>query len=281
MNEIIERFKNLDLEKASEKDVLNIFDKLRFLPAPITDYHEGKIIHRARRISKGQTVNLNSELSYTPEQFNNSFQRASTPRQTMFYGAVIPEIRGEIEVPNERIIGACEISDFLRNIDSPDGEETIVFGKWRVKETISLLSIIDPATELNKIAFFKEMTEGYHKFLEHINDEKNNAILFQEFISSEFSKPKINSERDYLISALLTERVINQCDGVIYPSVRADYKGLCVSIKPETVDEKMELIEVLECSVIKKNGAVKITNLRYAEVNPEESEFELKEINAI
>ncbi len=281
MKQIINDFKNLDLGNVSEKEVSDIFNRLTSLPVPITDYHKGKIIHRARIIKDNQTVKLNTELSYVPKKFNTSFQRASTPRQTMFYGAVVPQIQSDDEISNARIIGACEVSDFLRNSNCPDGKQKIVFGNWVVKETISLLSIIDPAIETNKINFFKEITENYHKFLEQGNEDKENTVLFQEYISAEFSKLDIKSQKDYLISALFTELVIDQCDGVIYPSVRADYNGLCVSIKPEAVDNKMELISVLECLVVKKEGKVNIINLRFGEVASGETQFELKKIKNI
>jgi len=197
----------------------------------------------------------------------------------MFYGAVIPEIDGEDELKSERIIGACETSDLLRDANSPDGEEIIVFGKWRVKNKTSLVSIINPEIENNKIRFFQKMTKDYHLFLENNKDKKEDALLLQSFLSSEFAKSDIGGEYDYLITSMFTEEIIKHLDGVIYPSVRADYNGLCLALKPETANENLELIAVLECSVTKKGNEVKVENLRYTD-KIENGKFELKEIKA-
>lgn len=280
MKEHIEAFKKLDLKTNPVKEIENIISQIGALPVAITDFDKSKIIHRARPIKKGENLTSADQLSFTPKELNSEYRRASTPEQTMFYGAVIPEIIGEKEINLERIIGACETSKFLRDANSPDGEEIIVFGKWRVKDKISLLSIINPEIEKNKISFFQEMTNNYHLFLESIKEKKESAELFQSFLSSEFAKLVIKGqEYDYLITSKFTEEIIKHCDGVIYPSVQADYNGLCVAIKPETANANLELVEVSECLITKRNNQVTIQNLRYTDkiVN---GKFELKEINA-
>lgn len=279
MKDIIDAFKKLDLSTSPIKEVEEIISRIGQLPVAITDFDSGKIIHRARKIKKGENLTSVEQLSFTPNKHNTTYQRASTPQQTMFYGAVIPEVEGENEISLERIVGACETSNFLRDTNAPDGEEIIVFGKWRVKKKTSLLSIINPEIESNKIAFFQEMTKNYHSFLEKNKDKKEDAELFQSFLSSEFAKSNIRGQYDYLITSKFTETIIKHLDGVIYPSVRADYNGLCVAIKPETANENLELVAVLECSVTKKGNEVKVENLRYTD-KIEDGQFELKPINA-
>ncbi|WP_062129012.1 hypothetical protein [Geofilum rubicundum] len=275
MKDLITKLRSLELETFPTREIEEIISKFGALPVAVTDYDKGKIIHRARQINKGQVLSENHELSFTPDKFNSKYQRASTPEQTMFYGAVIPEIKGQGELTTERIIGACEVSNLLRDPNTEDGEEIIIFGKWCVKEKITLLSIISPDMEKNKINFFQEMTRDYHLYLEQLGEQKEDAIAFQEYMSSEFAKIDIRGEYDYLISAKLTENAIRNCDGVIYPSVRADYNGLCVAIKPKSATEKLELISVLECSISKKNKNVRITNLRFTDkIN--NGKFELK-----
>lgn len=279
MKEIIDAFEKLDLSTTPKKEIDEIISRIKLLPAAITDFDSGKIIHRARKIKKGENLSTVEQLSYTPSEFNTTYQRASTPEQTMFYGAVIPEVEGENEINLERIIGACETSSFLRDTNSPDGEEIIVFGKWRVKQKTSLFSIINPEIENNQIEFFKEMTMNYHSFLDANKDKIEDAELFQTFLSSEFAKSNIRGEFDYLISSKFTEFVVKHLAGVIYPSVRADYNGLCVAIKPEIADENLELVAVLECSVTKKGNEVQVESLRFTD-KIENGKFNLKEINA-
>lgn len=276
MKSLIEKLKDLDLESEPVKEIEEIISGFGYLPVILTDYHEGKIIHRARCINKGDNIVNASQLSFTPTKLNTRYQRASTPEQTMFYGALIPEINIEGEISNERLIGACEASKFLRDYDAPDGEEIIVFGKWIVRNKISLLTIINPEIESNNINFFKKMTSKYHVFLETYPDKREDAELFQSFMSSEFAKSDIKGDFDYLITAKFTERIIEHYDGVVYPSVRAEFNGLCVAINPEIVNENLELIGVLECKISKLGNKVNIQNLRYANevVN---GEFELRD----
>ncbi|WP_320017805.1 hypothetical protein [Labilibaculum manganireducens] len=277
MEDTINELKAYKLETFPVEEIKASIFKFGKVPVAVTDYDAGKIIHRARPIKKGINLTEDHELSFTPEEYNTKYQRASTPEQTMFYGAVVPEIEGEGEITSERIIGASEVSDFLRNPESEDGEEIIVFGKWLVKEKITLLSIINPEVQNNKIKFFQDMTKDYHTFLNSIGEKKKDAIAFQEYMSSEFSKSEILGEHDYLITAKFTENLIEKCDGVIYPSVRADYNGLCVAIKPESAKTKLELIEVLECSLIKKDKSIKLTNLRHTD-KVEDGKFKLIEL---
>lgn len=274
MKDVIERLKSLDLESEPVSDIEEIISSLGYLPAAIYDFHKGKIVHRARCISGDENIIDASQLSFTPTEFNTRYQRASTPEQTMFYGAVIPEFEDKLQI--ERLVGACEASELLRNPNAPDGEEIIVFGEWIVKEKISLLSIINPETESNSINFFKEMTAGYHAFLDKYPSIKENAKLFQSYMSSEFAKSEIRGDFDYLITAKLTEQIIRHCDGVVYPSVRAEYNGLCVAISPEIVDKNLELVGVLECRITKVGNYVNIENLRSAD-EVVDGKFELQD----
>lgn len=65
--------------------------------------HEGKSIIRARPNEPNETFKTVSELSYKPAKFNTTFQRASTPNTTMFYGCVVPENIAEGELDNARV----------------------------------------------------------------------------------------------------------------------------------------------------------------------------------
>jgi hypothetical protein len=97
------------------------------------------------------------------------------------------------------------------------------------------------------------------------------------FLSDEFSKfVGENEDYKYLISSTFAQKCAqNGFDGVLYPSVRTMGLGLNVAIKPSSVDEKMELISVLDCKVFKRQKKVIMNNLAFCDVSEGNENFEL------
>src|SRR5690606_23759634 len=118
----------------------------------ITDYHEtsgnqySKEIERAVNNTKEESeFSSVARISYKPAKYNSNYLRASTPKNTMFYGSVISEDDFDQEdIKFARIVGATEISSLMRNSDVIEGWSRITFGTWEVIEPISLATIIDP-----------------------------------------------------------------------------------------------------------------------------------------
>src|SRR5690606_9197633 len=92
--EIIQKLKNLDLSKLPENEIESLVKQLFSIPIPIvtTDYRNPKEFERAVNNTKDEPIfNSKNRISYKPAQYNDTFQRASTPKTTMFYASVIPE----------------------------------------------------------------------------------------------------------------------------------------------------------------------------------------------
>lgn len=64
MKKIIEAFKMLDLKTTPIKEIEEVISKIGALPVAITDFDNGKIIHRARRIKKGENLTSVEQLSF-------------------------------------------------------------------------------------------------------------------------------------------------------------------------------------------------------------------------
>ena len=242
-----------------------------------SDYRPPKVIERAVNNSEDEPeFNTVSRISYKPAKFNAEYQRASTPNNTMFYGAVVPEKTSDKEITNARITGAFEVAELIRNRELKNGESDITFGKWLVQDQISLATIFDPTLDY-KIDYINEVKEDYLKNINSAPKEiKEKSLRYLKYLASEFSKPvKKGENHEYLISAILTEILVNSgFDGVLYPSVQTAGVGLCVAIHPRLMD-KLSLFRAIQCKIIKTDGNIKIENEKFCEIELNASEFKL------
>ena len=89
--------------------------------------------------------------------------------------------------------------------------------------------------------------------------------LISNFIASEFKKSKISSDSDYLISAIFSDVMVSKgFDGILYPSVRTEGKGINVALTPSAVEKKMKLELAGICIIYKNKDIVVIDNLKNA-----------------
>lgn len=276
--DIVERIRHLDLSKNNSDQIRELLVVLlQGLPVVTTDFNYPKIIERAVcNTDEEPLFSKVSRISYKPEKFNNTYMRASTPHNTMFYGSVIPEDElSDSEISYARITGAFEIIDFLRA--NMDGTSLITFGKWQVKNKISVISIFDPKIEYN-INYVNRIRDFYNnQDISPENKEKRDYIL--AFLSSEFSK-RVESEQDYnyKISAIFTELAVkNGTDGVLYPSVQSGGYGLCLALHPRVMSRLLP-IGVLQCELIKNGLSVKLINKKHCDIVTGSEDFILEDV---
>lgn len=273
--QIIDRLRELDLTIFPEEEIRELLKMLPPIPIITTDYVKGKTFERAVNNTDENSFTTKGRISYKPSEFNTNYQRASTPNNTMFYAAVIPEEDlTEEEICYARIIGAYEVVDLLR--ENTDGERNVTFGKWVVTDTISVVTIFNPNTNyhvnyINKIRDFYNSQE-----IENNEVVKRDEVL--EFLASEFSKDSNNQNHNYLISAIMTELITsNGVDGILYPSVQTYGYGLCLALHPRVM-ERLRLDKVLQCKIIKNGNSVKILNEKFCKVEEGLDTYELKDI---
>ena len=276
MHELIEKFKKLKLEDYPEDLIKNLITEIGKIPIMRSEYHENKIIYRARpNDNEDDDFSNISDLSYKPEKYNNSYQRASTPNRTMFYGALIPEdAREDLNeniIKDERAIGAFEVVKFLRDLKIKEGEKVISYGVWRVKSTISTLSIIQSDFSKLKVNWLKTVATNFYNRLENHPDFKEKTLIIQDFLAREFSKHVAEGEDyNYMISGLFSHKACELgVDGILYPSVKMKGRGLNIALTPECVDSKLSLVGAIKCKVYKKCGRIILNNLKQGRIDEE------------
>jgi len=169
----------------------------------------------------------------------------------MFYGSIKPEKNKKNEIIHPYVITAWEISPFLRNPDE-FGELKITFGRWEITKEIKVATIVFEEEFLGRTALSEELNRGFTEFIEKHPEFKSGTKKWNNFIAGEFSKFDIKSEFDYLISSTYTEFMLNKgFDGVLYPSVRAEGRGFNIALKPEIIENALELSIVAETTCYK------------------------------
>lgn len=274
---ILDKLANLDLSNYPLDEAKSLIRQIGKFGAIVETLHEGKIIMRARPNYGDEKFTSKCHLTYKPQQFNKTFQRASTPNRTMFYGTSIPEKLEKGELDNHRVVGVLESLSWLRD-KTTKGYQKITFGKWVVKKDINLIALVHHEAFYKESSLTREIVEFFKSFIEKHPEEKDTTIAIMDFFAKEFAKDIKHGEPDfkYLISAAFAENMVDMgLDGVFYPSVRVNGQGFNVAIKPEIADNNLELVAVGECSIYKYYEQSFVDNEAGLELFSNQTNFEL------
>lgn len=215
--------------------------------------HKGFDIYRARPNDDEDTsFTSRSQLSYKPQKYNSTFQRASTPSKTMFYGSLLPTEFGEDDINNARATSCFEASrTFRQNLLLSN--EKITFGRWQVQKDINVMLILpNEVNSESKDTFVGFMNSELSNYLQTKPEIIARTKIVNKYFGDIFSNQNIRHDFDYIVSALYTEKIVNAgFDGIIYPSVKAQGKGYNICLTPECIDEKMSLIAAGECRILR------------------------------
>ena len=267
-SEIIEKLETIDLKSYPKEEIIALISKFGKVGAIITTLHEGKRIIRARINEDNKHFKSVSELSYKPQKYNTTYQRASTPQKTMFYGSIVPEILGKTEPETARITTLYELSEFVRAIDTV-GTQRITYSVWAVCKDVELVSLIHYKNFERPTELLKKLQVDYEIFISQFPELKQISLDITKFLGEQFAKP-VNSSNDYnyMISAIYSEMIINfGFDGVLYPSVKLAGEGINIAIKPEIIGEKVKFVHAGECTIYKNKKEVFVGNDTYAIVD--------------
>lgn len=282
IDELIKQFRDIDLTSYPERDIRDLFNKLGPIAGINVTYHKGKVVTRARPNYDGEEFRQKQEFSFKPQKHNTTYQRASTPRKTMFYATSIPDKLEPGELDNMRVIGLAETVPFLRNPKIQSGYQKISFGLWEVVEDINLVAIVHKDTYHRESNYTRELVGAYKNYIKNVSlDIADKSLKFFTYLADEFAKEEIKDDYDYIISAIFSELTVKQnLDGVIYPSVRAAGKGFNIAISPEAT-RKLKLIVAGECSVVKYGDTIYMGNDAIAELNGDEKDDEHFEMSPL
>ncbi|WP_339869380.1 hypothetical protein [uncultured Algoriphagus sp.] len=256
---IIQALQNADLKNTPIEEIRAQLKLLERFGVMVTTLHPGKRIVRARLSEKKSFENV-SQLSYKPQEFNSTFQRASTPHKTMFYGSIVPEVQGTSEPSTARITVLFEIANFLKDPNSI-GELDVTFSAWDVIEDIDLISIVHHKDFQRPTQLSSYLQGQFQNLVKGNPDLETQSLEISEFLGNEFAKSPISHHTDYTISAIYSEIISDSYDGILYPSVRLAGEGINIALTPETVNQKLRFVAASECRVYKNKLETFVDNL--------------------
>lgn len=266
--EIIKKLKTLDLKTYPKDEIKSYLKGLGKVGTIVTSLHKGKKILRARINEKDNSFKSIKDLSFKPQEFNKTYQRASTPNSTMFYGSIVPEILGKSEPVTARITTLLELSEFARSTETI-GKQKITYSVWEVNDFVDLVSLVHYRKFDRPTLLSKEIQQEYDKFINGYPSLKTSSLETTQFLGEQYAK-FVNpaNDYDYMISAIYSEIVTEfGFDGVLYPSVKLAGEGINIAVKPDIICSKINFIHAGECTVYKNKKSIFIGNDTYANVD--------------
>ena len=278
IDNIIKDLKNLDLSKYPEQEIKDLISETGVIGHMGFTLHPNKSIFRARLNENDESFYSKCQLTYKPQHFNNTFQRASTPNKTMFYGSILPEITAKGDLGNTRVVPTYEAIPWLRD-KTTKGVRKATFTRWIVTQDIKLIAILQHGNYYDKSSYTKQLMDDYNGFLELYPEQKEKTKKLMSYLSEEYAKDQIKNDYDYLISAVFSEILIDQgIDGVLYPSVRLGGAGFNVALTPQASDLKIGLAVVMECNIYKLYDKTVMDNNYQAILYPNQTHFVFEKV---
>lgn len=251
--------KNLNLSKIPYEGIIKtISTDIRFLPRTISRLKKDDFIERARINEPDQIFKNKSEISYRNDIENiKTYGRANNLGQSMFYGAI-----STIEIPDAAITNLFEISELLRNKSVDSSNFIMTIGKWRILETFEVADIVFSEKVGKSNASINDSYNFYLQKIRQDNPREYYKIEYLlEYFANEFAKENIKSHHDYKISAAFSELIIsNGLHGIVYPSVRTDFKGSNIALTKFAVDNFLKLESVAMFHIIKRKSKLSAIN---------------------
>jgi len=281
IKDAITKLKSLDLSSSPINDINSLFKVFGKVSVIEYNFHPGKKIIRARPEDDQWPYLTRSAHSYKPQQFNKTYQRASTPNRTMFYGSIIPEELDKDDLDNERVVVTTEALPWMRE-EKNCGVKRIAYSRWEVTDDIRMVAVLHNKQFYNSSSHTRKLIADFERNLEQYPEIKEASLLVSKYIASEFGKEEIRSDHDYLISALYTEMVIRHgFEGILYPSVRMGGQGFNIAITPDASKDKLRLVAAGECTIYKQTfGDSVIDNNTIAKIANENEPFRLIPVKA-
>ena len=211
----------------------------------VNDPGQSFIFYRARRYNEIKNLNLISEYNYPPVFICKKIQRANLPYHPVFYAS------------NNAL---TTISETIH--DHYTKGEVLAISRWRMHDTEPFIIMPILFHGLNsEHPFYNRVNEIINSGIDDAipgmtKVEKENYLLILRALSKEYFNSK-----DYRISASLSHSTLyseddQDCDIILYPSVRTDGRSVNFAVHPNFVENRVFMEEIY---IIKIGGYCKLT----------------------
>lgn len=277
LDRIIDQLKRLHLQTSHPNEIITLFKSVGITVGINLQLGINSTLLRARPNKECPRFSRTQELSIKPAKSNIDFQRASTPRKTMFYGVYMSGQPAQNELDIMRTTAVYETTPDIRIPNNPYSGK-VTFGYWTNHQSLNLMAIVHKKEYTESNPYTKEIFNAYQEHLAN-NDKRlmEKSLKYYDFIANEFSKEDIRGNYDYKISALFSEAASrNNIDGIIYPSVRVSGLSFNVALNEHAM-KKLKLECVEEATVQQAGNGLSISVNAYTKCN-NQSTFKLEDV---
>ncbi|HMK59062.1 MAG TPA: hypothetical protein VK462_08395, partial [Nitrososphaeraceae archaeon] len=228
----------------------DVLVKAGFLGANFPKYHQP--IYRGRVVRPDNVFHEVSKISYPPKSdpADQSFNRLSTNKFQVFYGAMMPQERRL-----DQITAMIEVGSILEKSFSGE-EEYIQIGMWSVKEDFLIAILVLHSKLAGANQQVQKMKEIHTDLTRTFNEEGELIEIVAEFMSHELSKKvEKGKEYEYKISAAYGDALFEAgIKAIQFPSVKAEGRSFNIVLHKDLVDKAMD-IEVAAITRLRKINA--------------------------
>lgn len=207
---------------------------------------KGKLLVRCR-VNKDNRLFFRKTDLYDPHGNYPSLGRANDSGQVIFYASYSD---GTEESPAPRITNIYEVSDFSTD-KTKSGKQIVTYSGW--VSTDDLVLVCFPSSTV-----FQFQTET----LKVVNDIwiKNQGSLDKDLVdeienlSSKFASDDPGDGSLYHLTLAFANYVYKNCpdvDGILYPSVKMEGKGINIALRTDVPEKKLHLKQVTVCHLYK------------------------------
>lgn len=212
-------------------DIHNVIISIPFMVAPLK---QGVRLERVRNNYNGEMFSKISDLSSRPDiEKIKEYGRANLMHESVFYGCMFPE-----NIEFARLTNVIETNPILKSGNKTHkGKYIFTTSQWEVIGFINLLIL--PLNEKAILNNYITNVEFDHYILElnKVNSNVRNIVYeLVKFFADEFAKP-VEDHKDYMLTAAFSHvfMVDYDIDGIVYPSVKSEYRSHNIAIKPSSL----------------------------------------------
>lgn len=254
--EIIKKLESIDLNDVNIEYIRALLFQLKSVQSIKSELSPENIIIRCRR---GRNYTSRKDMSYKPLCLCQSYQRATLPNQTAFYGVLSDDVD---HWENARAIGISECSA-LSDVES--GREYMSVSLWKIKEPITTYCIVSSNSYLDVDVSGNRLLGDLRNFYTNKFPDNEDASSASDFIVREFSKlvPE-GHDCEYKISATWADMILNTVgfEAIAYPSVQlGGQAGLNFALRPEVADSKLILDKIISFCLYKSKKSKEINEV--------------------
>ncbi len=250
IEDILQTIRKLGTENSPESyiSIKNTF-KLFSIPAPIITFPAGKIFYRIRVHEELEHDIMFKTIMDVGHRVDRNgikkFGRANEPFQSIFYCSDVSET------------AFCETSKLFRNKEKNRIEDKTL-SIWKSKREINVATL-----PKDKDFFGNKTVESLNKdfdylFRKYNNEDSTNLQYFFYRIAEEFSEHSSAENFNYLITCAFANYIYEtsmapldgknkvDVDGICYPSVHWQSKGMNFALRPELIETReIDLTKVI------------------------------------